>query len=251
MKKVLVGILVVVVAGIAAVAFLVNKTSKELRPLAEDLLHQLDTGAVADVYAAASSKFREATSRDDFERYVAFRHTALGAFQRVTATTGAGASTSTSSGTTGVVHLTLAYERGETKGDFDFVKEDGAWKLLGFKVVIPEQLAPKADRALVQPLGEELLGLLQRQQIVALYQRFSSALQKVWPAEKFQTDMDAFRTRMGNMRSPKFQALEDVEGGHVVAQFEVPFEKGTGDARIKCEWDGLAWQVVGFEIHQR
>jgi hypothetical protein len=250
MKKVLLGLLGLVVVGIGAVVFFSLKTGSELQPVADALLRDLDAGKVEEVHARAAPAFRDATSLESFRAYVRLRRETLGAYRGVARRTGAGISTSTSEGTRGNVKLELDYEKGRTEAELHFEKVDGTWKLLNLEIVVPEALAPKADPARLEALGGELLDLFARGQLVALYDRFAPELKDAWPAERFQAEMLAFRERMGQAGTPSFRGTEAIEGGYVVARFELPFENGRGEARLKFFWRDLGWSLLGFAVQE-
>lgn len=248
MKKVLLVVLVCILAAVGYFAYVMISTSKELTPVAEGILRRIGEGKADEVYAEASDRFRAEISREDFRAWVADRNAALGAFRAVRKTTGVGSSASSSRGREGKVNLDLAFEKADTKGEVHFVKVDGTWRLLGIQVEIPKAAEVPADPSLLRPMAEELLGLLSKGELVALYQRFSPELKAAWPAEAFERNMRTFRGKVGAIGESTFERLEKGEQGELAAVFTVAFERGSGTARVKGIWRRGAWDVLGFSV---
>jgi gas vesicle protein len=142
MKKILLGMLLVVVVGIGAIVFFAMSTGRELRPVADRILHEISDGKAEEVYAEAADAFRQAITMDDFKRLVTAMHEGYGAFKEITGVTGSGASTSVGHDTEGSVSLDLSYEKGTTTGKLLFVKTGGTWRMTGFHVDPLEDRTP-------------------------------------------------------------------------------------------------------------
>jgi Protein of unknown function (DUF4019) len=134
MKKILLGMLIVIVAGIGIIVFFTMKTQGELRPVADRILHEISEGKAEKVYTEAAAEFRDSVSLDKFKGLVAAMHEGYGAFEEITKVTGTEVSAGTGKDTGGSISLDLSFAKGKTTGKLLFVKRDGTWRMTGFHV---------------------------------------------------------------------------------------------------------------------
>jgi hypothetical protein len=247
-KKVLMVIGVLALVAIGAVVFFVGKAKKELTPLVEKLLVDCRDGKTDAVYDAASEAFRKAVSRDDFRRFVAVRTKVLGAFKAVEGTSGGGMSTS-DAGTVGKVNVTLAYERGTSAAEFQFVKDGDTWRLLHLTIPFDEKLAPVPDRAELEARSRALLDLYSQSSFAALYARFHKALQDAWKVEKYEPEIRDLRAKTGAIRAASLRDTKDGLEGKVLVTFDLEYERGPGDAVFSWVAGLGEWHLLGFDLH--
>lgn len=103
------------------------------------VLEQIRDGKVELVYKEASARMQEAMIPDRFLELGTDINAALGGFRgilaikRVESTDGPG-------GRTGRVNATLEFDKGKTSATFSYHWIDGGWRLLGFNILIPDEL---------------------------------------------------------------------------------------------------------------
>ena len=249
MKKLLIVIGILVVVGIVAIVVTALVAKDKFQPYAEKILTDLKAGKDAEVYAGASAPFRLGVPLQKFRDYVASRKQALGEFKRVVKGTGGGLGASTDTGTVGSVSLELEYERGPAEGEFKFLKEDDAWKLLEMKITFDEKLVRAPDRAALEGLSKELLALYDASSFTALYARFSPALQDAWKADVYEPQIRDVFAKAGKTTSATLRETKDEADGKVRLSFNVRFENGPGDATFAWVAGGGAWHLVAFDVH--
>lgn len=101
------------------------------------ILAGIRDGKEAEVHAAASPAF---VSLEDFRKTLASQRAELGPFVAVLAIV---SSAQNADKDRAVVQALLQYEKVKTTGNFKFMKVEGDWRLLGFKVVVPSLDLPK------------------------------------------------------------------------------------------------------------
>jgi len=113
----------------------------EVRELLKLILASTAKGAGDEIFDNASLPFRESSSKVQFQKMLAGVTKELGAFQHVLEFT---KSDHNASKTRAKMTAILQYEKARTTGTFEFIKveNEGAWRLLRFKVLIPEPLIP-------------------------------------------------------------------------------------------------------------
>jgi hypothetical protein len=112
----------------------------DFRPQAEQVFASLRDGDVKQVYDASSERFQEMVLAERFEVTVDDMNKALGPFVEVAAVV----DTETfrgASGRIGRVDLLLDFEKGRAPGSISFRWENGQWKMVGFWVELPEDVA--------------------------------------------------------------------------------------------------------------
>ena len=101
-----------------------------VRPILQDVREgRTERGA-----RAASPVFKGSVSLEAFKAVLQSHRAELGNFVRVL---GIISSAQSPDRDRARVQAVLEYERGKTTGTFEFMRLDAAWRLLGFKVVIP------------------------------------------------------------------------------------------------------------------
>ncbi len=106
------------------------------------LLERERRGHWEDIYDASSEAFRESIDRGIFEKLLTKRTQRLGRFVRI-----ADLSTTWRSprGNQAEVVAALQYERATVTATVEFIYEDGGWKLLGYKIVLPQPSVPNSS----------------------------------------------------------------------------------------------------------
>lgn len=115
------------------------KAPLEVERLVDQTLDDIAQGKGAEVRANASPPFQESTSEQAFATLLRGLDRELGPFQRRLAILSSGQNAAKSRAQ---VFALLQYEQAKTTGKLEFIKVDGAWRLLHFKVVIPETPFP-------------------------------------------------------------------------------------------------------------
>nr|MDQ3366489.1 DUF3887 domain-containing protein [Myxococcota bacterium] len=110
----------------------------DFRPNAEKILIELSNGpaSIGQVFEAASPRFQEFVSKEQFVESMTDLHSTAGKFKEITAVNES-LVTSGPNGRIGRVSLTVAYEKGKTKASVSLHSHEGVWKLLGIGVEVP------------------------------------------------------------------------------------------------------------------
>ncbi len=113
----------------------------EVRKLLVAILEDTAKGLGDEVRAQASPPFRESSSEVQFRKMLEGVEKELGAFQHVLEFT---KSDHNAGKTRAKLTAILQYEKARTTGTFEFIKVENEeqWRLLQFKVLIPEPLLP-------------------------------------------------------------------------------------------------------------
>ena len=116
----------------------------EVRKLLVTILEDTAKGLGDEVRAQASPPFRESSSEIQFRKMLEGVNKELGAFQHVLEFT---KSDHNSGKTRAKLTAILQYEKARTTGTFEFIKVENEeqWRLLQFKVLIPEPLLPSRE----------------------------------------------------------------------------------------------------------
>lgn len=115
------------------------KAPAEAIALVDSIMEQVGRGEASQIVAAASPPFQESVSPESFAALLAAQESALGRFVRVLAVL---SSAQNAAHDRAQIDALLEYEKVRTTGRFDLMRVDGTWKLLSFKVVVPEPLLP-------------------------------------------------------------------------------------------------------------
>lgn len=134
-----------VASWIAVIVYLQLRAGEkpDFRPLVEAILVDLRDGKAKEVYDASSSRFQEMVLEDTFLGQVQEMNEILGPFREIASVH----KTETfygPSGRTARVSYLLDFERGRAGGSMSFHREDGTWRLIGYHVDLPENLAAEA-----------------------------------------------------------------------------------------------------------
>jgi hypothetical protein len=112
----------------------------DFRPQVEAILIELREGRAGDVYDQSSTRFQELVLETTFIDQVADMNDSLGRFLEV-ASIYKTLVYRGPSGRTAKVELLLEFEKGRAKGSMSFHKEGGRWRMLGFGVELPPDVA--------------------------------------------------------------------------------------------------------------
>jgi hypothetical protein len=248
-KKLLIALGALFVLGIAAVVVVSMVAANQFGPMAEKFLADWKAGKRAEVYAATAKEFRDVTSFEKLEAILQRLHDGLGEFRRVAKTTGGGMGASTSTGRTGSVTNELEFEKGRAKGKFEFVKQDGEWRLVSFEIEPEKGVEPTAaDRSALEGKGRDLLRLYDESSFADLYARFSRPLQDAWKRQTYDEQVAALRAKTGKVTEATLRETKDSPEGGVATVFDLRFEAGPGEATFRWEWTGHTWALVGFQL---
>lgn len=113
----------------------------QVRKLLVTILEDTAKGLGDAIHEKASPPFQESSSKVQFQKMLALINKELGAFQHVLEFT---KSDHNASKTRAKLTAILQYEKRRTTGTFEFIKieNEDEWRLLRFKVLIPEPLLP-------------------------------------------------------------------------------------------------------------
>ena len=107
--------------------------------LVDQTLLAIEEGKGAQVWSEASPPFQESKAQEDFVTLLSRIHKELGSFQHRLKIHSSGQNAAKERAR---VHALLQYDKAKTSGTFEFIKVEGQWRLLYFKVLIPEPLLP-------------------------------------------------------------------------------------------------------------
>ena len=110
------------------------RAPKEVETLVQTILQDVREGRADQVHEGASPVFKGSVTLEEFKGVLQSHRAELGNFVRVL---GIISSAQSPDRDRARVQAVLEYERGKTTGTFEFMRLDAAWRLLGFKVVIP------------------------------------------------------------------------------------------------------------------
>lgn len=111
----------------------------EVVELVETVLKDLRDGKVAAVRDAASPVFQKAQTVESLTALLETHRAELGGFIAVLAVISSAQNPDKDRAT---VQALLQYEKAKTTGIFQFMRVEDAWRLYGYKIVIPEPLLP-------------------------------------------------------------------------------------------------------------
>jgi hypothetical protein len=160
-RSVVVGFLVVAAWIVGLVWWQLRGVSKpDLRPIAEHILEQLRAGDYEKVYEESSPRYQEIVVESSFAKLVADMNATLGAFKEIQSAT-VGDVIRGPSGTATTVSLVMTFEKSpKVRGAMSFHREEGAWKLLGFSVELPPEIAKietADDKRLARVAGDPVV----------------------------------------------------------------------------------------------
>jgi hypothetical protein len=118
----------------------------DFRPRVEEILAQLRDGQAATVYDQSSTRFQEMILEDTFLATVDDMNSSLGKFIEVASVIDTEVFRGPS-GRTARVDLLLEFEHGRARGSMSFLLEDKVWRMIGFRVDLPEGLEEQATSA--------------------------------------------------------------------------------------------------------
>src|SRR5690606_9055454 len=146
-RRWLVAAALLLAAGVAALLLLLRRggpDTEAFRVRSEEVLGSLRDGKAEEVYEGASFRFKQTLLVDKFVDLVDRMNRTMGRFERVIDVVDVDQAV-TVAGMTARVELELEYEKAETTGELSFHRgDDGAWRLLGLSVRIPEELEETA-----------------------------------------------------------------------------------------------------------
>lgn len=141
----LLGLSVQIPPGLQATADKLERKDTRLRApgqviqLVHTILEGVRQGHAAEVHQSASPAFQGSVSAEEFENLLEAHREELGRFVRVQAIL---ASAQNADKDRAWVQALLEYEKVKTTATFEFMRVEGEWRLLSFKVVIPPPLLP-------------------------------------------------------------------------------------------------------------
>jgi hypothetical protein len=118
-----------------------REAPSEVVELTRTTLQRLAEGKVADVYAGAHPYFKSAVTLDRFVELVEKRTREMGKFVRIIDFTKTGKNERVANQHAWVTAV-IEYTRATTTGSFDFINDDGTWRLSTFKIDIPPPEVP-------------------------------------------------------------------------------------------------------------
>lgn len=249
MKKLLMILGGLALAAVVAIVVVSMIAGKKFEPYAESILKDCEAGGYEKVYLESSKAFQKSTTLEEFRGVMTGLKRSLGAWKSIQKRTGGGMSTSTETGSTGSVNLVLAYENGPADGEFQFVEEDGKWKLLGLHIQGNSKTPPPADPSVREKMSRDLLALYDAQSYTALYARFSKPLQDILKADAYDAQMRTLFAKAGKVvEAERLEAKEPKDGRYDVA-FRLKFEHGSGEASFGWLWADAEWHLLAIDIH--
>lgn len=253
--------LIGLIAGGIIVGHRLTRERVDLRPHSEKILRQIASGEAATVYRQATAAFRELILEEKLIELSETMNQSLGAFDHTIDVLESELNRGPA-GRTGRVVLRLKFDDATTVGEFSFQSVRGTWRLLGFRVSIPDGLVDEVDELekaverveappdvirLVKTLGESL----KSGDLDAIYAATSPPFRRSVSREDL-ADLLASRARILG----RFEGLLDVVSSaqnkkkdraevSTVLQFEHRKTVGTFEF-IKTETG--RWLLSGFKI---
>lgn len=131
-----------VAAWIAVIVYLQARAGEkpDFRPQIEAILIDLRDGKAAEVYDHSSTRFQERVLEDTFVDQVTDMNQSLGPFREVASVIRSEVFRGPS-GKTARVDLLLEFENGRARGTMSFHNEDAQWRMVGFGIELPEDVA--------------------------------------------------------------------------------------------------------------
>jgi hypothetical protein len=111
----------------------------EIRPLVESILEQLRDGQVEQVWTAAAPVFTSSVPLAGLVTLEKSRREVLGVYRRILDVT---ASRQNPGQTGASLDALVEYDKGVVSATFGFARDDGAWKLASYKLVLPKPRVP-------------------------------------------------------------------------------------------------------------
>lgn len=196
--------------GVIVYLQLRGETKPDLRPQVEAIFADLRDARFEEVYEHASERFQELTLFDSFEERVKDQNRTVGKFIEVAAVI----RTETfrgPSGRTARADLLLDFENGRCTGSMSFIFEDGQWRMLGFRVELPEELweaatssQARADRVQapqeVRDLAVHILEQSREGRSDQIWDEAAKVFQDSVTKEKFRQLEDQRRATLGPFR---------------------------------------------------
>jgi len=139
-----------------------DEPKPDFRPQIESIMVALRDGHAAQVYEESSQRYQELVVQDAFEVQVQQMNDILGRFIEVASVIDTNVFRGVS-GRTARVDVLLEFERGRARGNLSFHFEDGRWKLVGYGIDIPADIAAREgtqERRVARVQDKELVGRL-------------------------------------------------------------------------------------------
>ena len=108
------------------------------------ILDDVRAGRGAEIHERAAPAFREGRTLERFQALLASHRAEMGEFVRVLAVI---SSAQNADRDRARIHALLQYERAKTTGTFEFMRVEDGWRMVGFKVVVPEPFLPRESSA--------------------------------------------------------------------------------------------------------
>lgn len=237
----------------------------DLRPEAERILIALRDGKAAEVYDQASIRFQSvARDQQTFVDQMKDMNQTLGPFRELTAVIATNVNRGPG-GRTGRLDVTLAYEKGKTRGSLSFRWEERRWKLLGLAIEVPESIRAEAstegsreERSSARPdeiaelkaAVEDVLVRSKHDEIAQLWQQASPAFQQAMAVDDLRrTEADRRRTlgpfdRVLDVRGVRLNPKRNYASLVVLLQFE----KATITGKFDFSRSDDRWRLVIYKL---
>src|SRR5690606_30811537 len=163
-----------------------------------------------EVYEGASFRFKQTLLVDKFVDLVDRMNRTMGRFERVIDVVDVDQAV-TVAGMTARVELELEYEKAETTGELSFHRgDDGAWRLLGLSVRIPEELeetAASLERQVERVRAPEevieqfkaILDDVRAGKVAEIHARAAPSFRDSRSVDEFRATLEAHRAEMGEL----------------------------------------------------
>lgn len=230
----------------------------DLRPESERVLRALGKEQAGDVYREASSLFRERVLEEEFLGRVELMNKSLGEFIRTLDVLDSELLESYESDVARVV-LRLQFEKANTSGTFSFQRKGKQWRLLGFRVPVPEGLRKEhaalehatarseAPEEVVQ-LTKSIVSYLSEKKLAEVYDGAAPALRKSVSRSEFGTMITGWSTAWGPLLRflSVMESVQNAEGNRVEVEALLEFERDTALLRFHFVRGKGGWQLAGL-----
>jgi hypothetical protein len=246
MKKVLLAIVVLLIAGASYCGYRMLAVKKELRPAADRVFAQLRDGHADVVFDEATPEFRASTTKRGLRRYYRLREAALGEYRGVGDITGY--SIQTGSKEVGRMEIAVRFAKETVTAELEFVKDGPRWRLALLKIPIPEQRLPKIAAADAEQHLRGLITLYNGGNAEVIHASFDATLQTEVPLERFAAQLAKLRQVAGKIVDVTTIEAKTLSTGTYRHEVNVAFENGPGTGHFEYIVIGDKWLLVGFHL---
>ncbi|MDF1701436.1 MAG: hypothetical protein P1V36_09805, partial [Planctomycetota bacterium] len=191
---------------------------------------------------ATAKEFEGAASAEAFHKLRELYNAQLGAFE------GAGETVKEwSERREGHISIELRFERGTGTGRFDFVLEDGEWKIKRFRLDLPREDVPKTGGTDAHVFCRKLLVNWGKANWEVVWEQFTPDLRAQTPPKAFGERTKAFMEAHGSPTEVVETSFDDGDKT-VRAALELVYPDTRRAAKVVLVWEGGRWYVSTFQV---